>query len=237
MQRTFNRPSYMPKYWPVSSDCVLYLEGQQDPQSSTIRDLSGNNNHGTITGATWTRLSSGLGGLSFNGANNRIDCGDDSSLHPITDLTVMIWLKAAALDAASYPRLIDCLANDGGTYKGYGIYQSINSYDIRCEIGGNGGLKQIAIATATQNVWGHAAFTYVSGTGFIRYWNGSSIGGPSDDIGNILYKAAEDNLLIGKSYLGSGFEGYLALGKVFDVALSGAQIDGIYQQERHLFGV
>ena len=54
------------RFPPPESGNVLYLPGYP-AQGSTIQDFSGNGNNGAITGATWTRLSSGLWVLSICG--------------------------------------------------------------------------------------------------------------------------------------------------------------------------
>ena len=74
--------------------CVLYMSGIPG-RGSTIQDESIYNNHGTIYGATWTRLSSGLWVLSFDGVDDYIDCGTNNILNPGTgDFTVEFWAKA-----------------------------------------------------------------------------------------------------------------------------------------------
>jgi len=57
--------------WEPPASCVLWLPGQDDAPSTTIRDRSGFGNHGTITGATWERLPGGAIANKFTA----IDCG------------------------------------------------------------------------------------------------------------------------------------------------------------------
>src|SRR5262245_47762413 len=58
---------------------------------TTVADLSGNGNGGTIANATWTAGQSGHGGaLSFNGTNARVNVDDSASLH----LTAAMTLEA-----------------------------------------------------------------------------------------------------------------------------------------------
>ncbi len=70
---------------------VLYLPGVGDPQSATIRDRSGNNNHGTLYGPTWERLSSGLPILNFDGSDDYIDCGSDASLAGVVSFETWVY--------------------------------------------------------------------------------------------------------------------------------------------------
>jgi len=60
-------------------------------QGSTIHDSSGYGNHGTIYGATWTKGSYGYA-LSFDGVDDYVDCGSDSSLDISGDITIALWL-------------------------------------------------------------------------------------------------------------------------------------------------
>lgn len=64
---------------------VLWLKGQKDPFGSQWTDESGKKNHGAITGATWVQNSKGLWVLDFDGADDLVNCGTDSSIDDIFD--------------------------------------------------------------------------------------------------------------------------------------------------------
>ena len=91
------------------ANCVLWLPGQDDPQSSTIRDRSGNGNNGTFgAGAaapTWKRLPSGLWVLDFDGLNDHTLISYHASLNPKL-ITIEIWFKAAT-NLPDFARLIN----------------------------------------------------------------------------------------------------------------------------------
>ncbi len=76
---------------PPDPGCVLYPSGLPGG-SSKIYDRSPYGNHGTITGATWKRLPSGLWYLDFDGSDDKIACGSNSSLLPDA-FTVLAWVK------------------------------------------------------------------------------------------------------------------------------------------------
>ncbi len=67
------------------ANTVLWLPGQDDAFSSTIRDRSGKGNDGAITGATWVQNSKGLWVLDFDGADDIVNCGSDASIDDIFD--------------------------------------------------------------------------------------------------------------------------------------------------------
>jgi len=90
-KRRFAQNIYKP-----DSSCVLYLEGQQDPQSSTIRDLSGKGNHGTIAG-----------------------CLDGSSLVYTTQGAIPISKLRSGIDTFAYDNGLSVQKITGDIYSGY----------------------------------------------------------------------------------------------------------------------
>ena len=60
---------------------------------STVADASGNNNTGTISGATWTTLGQYGNALSFNGVNNYVNIPANSPVGSLTsNLTMSAWV-------------------------------------------------------------------------------------------------------------------------------------------------
>lgn len=92
----------MPRRFDVSwrkpdSNCKLLLPGaDQLNYGATIQDRSGNGNNGTITGATWTKMPSGLWGLSFDG-DDFVNCGNNASLQITNNLSFLAWIKTPAI--------------------------------------------------------------------------------------------------------------------------------------------
>lgn len=81
---------------PPELGCALYLPGPSGG-GSKIYDRSPYGNAGTITGATWTRLPSGLWVLSFDGNDDYVDFGSHPSL--LSDvLTIEAWYQYEAQD-------------------------------------------------------------------------------------------------------------------------------------------
>ncbi|MEM2196398.1 MAG: hypothetical protein QW290_04905, partial [Sulfolobales archaeon] len=84
---------------------VLYL-WMNEGSGNKVYDLSGNGNHATIYGATWTRLASGKNALHFDGVNQYAVVGlqPDGSGKPFTvygwseitieELIYPVWPKA-----------------------------------------------------------------------------------------------------------------------------------------------
>ncbi len=61
-------------------------------QGDLLRDSSGNENHGTIHGATWAKNRTEYA-LSLDGTKGYVDCGDKPSLRITGPMSVEAWIK------------------------------------------------------------------------------------------------------------------------------------------------
>jgi hypothetical protein len=223
------RPSYMPKYKPDAS-CVLYLEGQQDPQSATIKDLSGYANHGTITGCLWERLPSGLWVNNFDGTDDKISLADTPTLDITGNFTFLFWLNKTVNGLADIYEGID-VATDGIHI----LTSATESLIVRTY---QAGANQQSYSTnfLTAGVWYFIGVTLDGASG--KIWkngvddttNSGVHIAPASSAGAIKYigqSGADANVLTGK----------LTLFRILNIALSATQIAGIYRNERSLFGI
>jgi hypothetical protein len=224
------RPSYMPKCWPLPSSCVLYLEGQQDPQSSTIRDLSGYGNHGTITGCTWTRTGQGLWYQNYAGGDDSIRITDAANLDIVNAITLEAWVKPGLADTEQY--LI--AKGDRGVAVNYILSITASNY-LAFEFYTAPTWYTDADNTTLLSVgaWYHLMATYDK-TNVKLYVNGAL----KRTIARtpVLTVNALD-LYIGREESAGGtfFTGDMDLYRIYNQALP--QMADHYSQERYLFGV
>jgi hypothetical protein len=220
------RPSYMPKFQP-SSSCVLYLEGQTDAQSATIKDKSGYGNHGTITGATWVQLSSGLWVQNFDGTDDYITVTPTASLKVTKQHTIMLWFYHVTDE-----NNMGLFGWDGDTADGG--WRVINNATpiIAYSTNADGTVSLQEVGAHAIGSWIFYAFTY-DGAAQNIYRDGV-INNTGAQTGNIVYGAT--NFVIGTYYAASQcIIGKFGLFRVFSRAISATEIAGIYQSERHLF--
>ena len=71
--------------------CVLDLPGLPGNGSYSY-DRSPYGNHGTIIGAVWKRLPSGLWCLDFDGLDDNVNCGNASAFDITGSFSAWIWL-------------------------------------------------------------------------------------------------------------------------------------------------
>ena len=140
---------------------------------SNIYDISGKGNHGTLTNMSTNDQSSGWsgskfgGGLGFDGTDDYINCGDDSSLSMTNVITISAWVKTNTLTAyqdishkgvhtAQHEGMYFGLDNNGK----YGLYLGNGTSSTH-------GLSSDNITTE----WNHIAATW-DGTTIRLYKNG-----------------------------------------------------------------
>ena len=116
-------------------------------EGSTAYDLSGRDNHGTIYGASWA-TGKIFNSLSFDGIDDYVDCGKDSSFDITDAITLSFWLNPSAY----------CLSRNYGYFleKSANLYAAWKTYKrIRFWIKGSHLTTPAEVLTADE--WQHFA--------------------------------------------------------------------------------
>lgn len=229
----------------ITSGCVLSLDAADIfsyPRTGTTwRDLSGNNNNGTLTNGP-TFSAANMGSISLDGADDQIDCGTNSSLNISDNLTLGIWVKFNSL--SSEPNLIAkqwCSGNqfsyawsilsDGRMYYGF-------DSDGNCgSITGNYTSTNVVCTTG---IWYYLNVVHTS-TSINLYSNGVSIPGTlAGSYGTIYISSVPVRLGVYRNLSGA-FAGYLsgniAQTVMYNRALTAAEILQNYNATKSRFGL
>ncbi|KKM88887.1 hypothetical protein LCGC14_1254160 [marine sediment metagenome] len=234
LEHTYARANWGLKFRP-DANTVLWLPGQDDNYSSTIRDRSGQGNDGTITGATWAQTGQGLWYLKFTeDAGDNVNCGADSSLDLGSSWTIFMWFFSS--DTASETGGL--MSKDDGTTN--------RDFFITIRNASPAGVLQLAHRisdveklfisgiTVDDGNW-HLAFFMNDGTDLIIDNDGTvetdaGKGGATDNEGA--------DLLLGRWRVSEELDGGIALARIVNnKVLSVDERTSIRNQERHLFGV
>ena len=212
--------------------CVLDLPGLPGG-GNKIYDRSPYGNIGTITGATW-KFQNGLWVLSFDGTDDIVNCGNNSSLD----------CSSVSLEAWIYPdgTLADHQVICG---KGYDDQTLALSYFLQFQPnevkpgitivvagGENPCQSPDALALST---WHHIVGVGNS-SGLAIYVNAvekSTATGKTPDTTTAQFTIGRWTKTTDKN----PFDGKIALVRCYNRALSALEINNHYQQERYLFGV
>lgn len=221
------------RFPPPPSGCVLYYPGYPG-QGSIIKDFSGQGNDGTITGATWVRLPSGLVVNGFDGTDDRISIPDSASLRLGSGaFTILAWRKSTQADYT------------GGVFEKRGGISFITYLGSKVTTGilyshitdGTNTLNYEGSSSIQDGIWHLLGWTLdaVPRTFLKGYVDGLANGSP------INANAVGAINPTGTAYIGFFTDAYIAqsqgLTRVFNRVLSATEIAGVYQSERHLFGV
>ncbi len=211
-------------YPPAEPGCVLYLPGLPG-QGATIWDRSGYGNNGTITGATWERLPSGLWVNSFDGTDDYIDCGTALPTG-YTGLTLVTWIYRSSIDAGEH-YIFNKWAPE--------IYFAVSGNVLTAYCTVTGVQKGPCTSTTTINdsKW-HLAVYRWDGANMQIFVDGIADGSPVAAVGTFGVAAT---LIIGSNntHNGAWLDAKLGLPRMFTCALSANEITSIYNQERSLF--
>jgi type II secretory pathway pseudopilin PulG len=148
----------MDKSSEVTSGRVGWWKLNETGTTTTAADSSGSGNNGTLVNMTpasdWVAGYIG-GGLDFDGSNDYVNCGNNSSLRITSNITVAAWVKTR-----------DCGDNAHNPYviKGdhaYALQQGWNNYiEFTIYDGGSWYNPSYLVDSSFNNVWHHLAGTY-----------------------------------------------------------------------------
>lgn len=222
---------------------VLCLPMQTDYPSVTVRDIIKSNN-GTLSGATWSRLGSGLWTLSFDGSNDYVEgasfFGDISFL--AQTFTVKFWVNSGTID--SYDVILGIKPTSSSNF-GIQIYfpatgnLNITFIDKEGTVGTRQGKKlNSALSTST---WYHCVITYdgtgsPSTSGVIFYVNGISQT-LSGFAGSTGWQTNNNTYRVGILGGDAPLNGKTSLFEVSNLVWAAGRSLTSFNRERGLFGV
>ena len=154
----------------ISDTSIVSLWNFESGSGTTAYDVSGNNNNGTISGATWTTdYAIGSHALSFDGNSNYIDCGNNSSLNITKNLTIEVWIKPNSLSETR--GIVGKLS--GTSNKQYALNTDGDSICFQYENSSNN--YAVSGGTLTTDTWQHIAVTVDSSLNILLYLDGDTI--------------------------------------------------------------
>jgi prepilin-type N-terminal cleavage/methylation domain-containing protein len=208
---------------------IWNLDENPASQGTTIKDLSGWGNNGTLnTGETGVNKSvSGVVGnaISFDGVDDYMNCGNNTSLNITSAGTWEVWLKINS--KSSNAEIFDKFT---GYYNGYRLFCR-SSDGVWLQAGNGTGTinsPNIPVSRLPDNVWHHIMITK-DGSGFKIYHNGILYN--SNSITNNI-TANTKSLVVGYNNYNDGdgrfFDGFIDEIRIYNIALTTAQVQASY---------
>ncbi len=211
----------------VPPGVVLYYPGLNGG-GTTVVDYSGKVNKGTITGATWVRLPSGLWCLSFDGTDDVVNCGSGATIDALTGpMAIEAWINPVS-EGETLGRIADLNTIE------FAVNANQTAY-FNVVVGGANKSAQAPNGSVPFGSWSHLVGLF-GGANVIIIVNdvvtvGAATAGPID-------AHAADNFLIGdRSASDRCFNGKIALMRVYGAAPATSLFSYHRAQERRYFGV
>lgn len=221
-------------YPPADPSCVLYFPGLPG-QGSKIWDRSKEGNDGTITGAIWIRLPSGLWCLSFDGSDDRVDTALDifSEADFASGLTLEVWVKPAALPTTHDIHILSIEAR-------IALIIQITTNKLALQIYDGASNNVVSNAAAVTGTWYHLVGTW-DGSNMLVFVNGTqqtdtntSNVGIIDAVNRVTSVGRNPaNLTVAQYHL----NGSVVLSKIYNRTLSAQEVQNRFNQVEHLFGI
>ena len=205
---------------------VLWIEPKYSYENNgKYFDLSGNANHATQSTADY-QPAVNPPGLEFDGVDDYVDGGSDSSLNPVSEITIESWIKISEGVNPDYQYFITKDSSDVWTSQvGYQLFYYVGT--LRMRIHNSSSMQSYNAGTISYNTWQHIAATY-DGQNIKLYINGSIVGTSGSITGNI--SNSTENLYIGTTHHVDKrwINGSIDEVRIYNIALTAAQIQNLY---------
>ena len=179
---------------------------------TSVADKSGNNNNGSLQGATWDAAGKYGQALSFNGTNALVSIPNSSSLSFTQGMTLEAWVNPAAIGGWR-----DIIMKNQDIY-----YLEASSSAGPPAFGGTyAGTYVSGVSNLPINVWSHISATY-DRTTMRLYINGVQVANRAQT-GNIQTSTGALNIG-GDSVFGQWFQGKIDEVRIYNRALSQSEI-------------
>lgn len=203
---------------------VLYYSFSTN--TTPVPDDSGNNHTGTVSGATWVTNGITGGAYSFDGSNDKIDVSGWQPSTGAGSFSASLWFKIAPV-STEYTAL-----SWGATPGAAGIMAAIGLKidDQKFQFNYGGASNPTSINPVDDNLWHHGIYTY-DGSTLTCYLDGVYQSSQS-----VTLAIGAGNFAIGyrKPYNDGYWIGSLDEVRVYDRALTAAEVQSLYLYDAHL---
>jgi hypothetical protein len=204
---------------------------------TTLTDISPNPVNGTLANVTFTSPY-----LSYNGTSSQLTVPDTAKLEPGSgDWTMEAWFYTTAFKTGGSGVILGKFDPGGGSQDVSYSIRTNNVGAVYAQIGdGAGGYVNSTAYQAVLSTWAQVVYVFknVATNSLETFINGASIGNVSHSLGSILNTSA--NLYIG-SYNGGEyaqwFNGRIGVVRLYNTALTSAQVLQNYQADRSKYGL
>jgi glucose/arabinose dehydrogenase len=212
----------------TSGPAPVAAYGFEEGSGTTARDSSGNGLTGTIVGAAWTSAGKYGNALSFNGTSNYVDLGNPTKLRLTGSMTWSAWIYATG-NPPDDGQIVAKSNNGGGAGGGWQFKTSPDTgphtFGVGVSADGAANAQRYSRTVRALNTWYYVAGVYDAPAKKLDIY----VNGVLDD--GVLRGTipagqfdSNQNVNIGRRTGGFYFKGTIDEVRVYDAALSAAQV-------------
>ncbi len=219
---------------PVPEDTVLLLP-MDEGEGPTVYDKSGMRNDGTISGASREQLPGGQWYLSFDGNDDIVSVGSDSSLNISDELTIKLWVYPDSITQNAIV-ITNGVPGDGFGAIALAIYGSADQICLGAP-GNRQGLSGISTYLSAET-WKHWVLVWNRTDGVLKFYL-DGVEQTLTDVG-VYWSASSSTFDIGgrrRPNVMTNFAGDIALVEVQNGLWSAPDVQNSFNQEKNLFGL
>ncbi|MFH2140801.1 MAG: LamG domain-containing protein, partial [Bacteroidota bacterium] len=196
-----------------------------------VYDFSGSGNNGTVISATATSEGKYDGAFEFDGVNDYVDCGDDSSLNINSVFTITSWIYPRSVGASDGAVIVFKWDDSTGTDNSY-FFRLTNTRYLRIGLKDETGTNRLYSDTVSQIPLNQMSFVsgQYDGTYLKLFLNGNFLS--QLNIGSHTIKQTADNVWIGRQVdypsVDNAFNGSIDQVMIFNRSLSADEINELY---------
>lgn len=190
--------------------------GFNEGSGTIAADASGNNNPGTIAGATWSTQGKFGNALSFNGSSSMVTVADAALLRLTTGMTLEAWVKPSTLSSWR-----TVLIKEQTNQLVYALYANSDADHPTGHVFVGSDMELGGTSKLPVNAWSHLAATY-DGTTLRLYVNGTEAA--TRAVSGSLPAATNPLRIGGNAVWGEFFSGSIDEVRVYSRALSAGEI-------------
>jgi hypothetical protein len=215
----------------VENGLVLALDAgnaKSYPGSGTTwTDLSGNGNNGTLVNGVGYS-GSNLGSLVFDGVDDGVNCGNNSSLNVGNNITANAWFYVNSI--ASFQAILGKVTSDFGL--GWELVNSSGTF--RTTFRPSATQVNLSVGSLSIGNWYMGTMTFDNTTARL-YLNGIQTG--STTTGGPVTLNSTEPLTIGRRVQGNFYNGNIAQVSIYNRALTAQEIQQNFIATKSRFGL
>ena len=228
----------------VKTNLVYWMDARfqtcYSGSGTTVNDLSGTGYTGTLQNGT--AFETGNGNVfDFDGTNDVINLGNNNIVTAGSHFSLEAWAYAERYQ--NFDGIISRVTSTspfGGYQLNVSTQSSIAGFDFALNRSGTWTTWSVAgnwhPSSLSTNTWYHVVGTYDNST--IRmYINGAEVGSGRSVSGSLQYRSGIGDTFIGRNGAGTHFQGKIGQARIYEKALSAAEVLHNYNQTKVRFGL